>query len=97
MSEILRGSIYSYIYKSEDSLYKVARIWTSEDQEVIIVGSFLELEERILQKLPIFLQNLIDGHYYYDFVEFQISLYKKIYVTIRKTFVPKKMVSLYSI
>lgn len=45
MSEILRGSIYSYIYKSEDSLYKVARIWTSEDQEVIIVGSFLELEE----------------------------------------------------
>lgn len=40
MSEILRGSIYSYIYKSEDSLYKVARIWTSEDQEVIIVGSF---------------------------------------------------------
>ena len=45
MSEILCGSIDSYIYKSEDSLYKVAKIKTNEKKEVIIVGSFIELEE----------------------------------------------------
>lgn len=45
MSEIIQGSIDSYIYKSEDSLYKVAKIITSKNQEIIIVGSFMELEE----------------------------------------------------
>lgn len=45
MSEIVIGSIQSYIYKSEDSLYKVAKILTSHKEELIIVGSFLELEE----------------------------------------------------
>lgn len=45
MSEILVGSIESYVYKSEDSLYKVAKITTNQKKEVIIVGSFLELEE----------------------------------------------------
>ncbi|MDE7100904.1 MAG: hypothetical protein K2O05_03520, partial [Anaeroplasmataceae bacterium] len=44
MSEVIKGTILSYIYKSEDSLYKVARI-TSNEEEIIIVGSFLELEE----------------------------------------------------
>ena len=45
MSEVIKGSIVSYIYKSEDSLYKVARITTNDEEELIIVGSFLELEE----------------------------------------------------
>lgn len=45
MSEILCGSIDSYIYKSEDSLYKVAKIITHDKKETIIVGSFIELEE----------------------------------------------------
>ncbi len=45
MSEVVKGSIVSYIYKSEDSLYKVAKIKTSKDEELIIVGSFIELEE----------------------------------------------------
>lgn len=45
MSEILKGSIVSYIYKSEDSLYKVARIKDSQNEEFIIVGNFIELEE----------------------------------------------------
>lgn len=45
MSEIITGSIQSYIYKSEDSLYKVAKILTVQKEEVIIVGSFMELEE----------------------------------------------------
>lgn len=44
MSEVIQGSIDSYIYKSEDSLYKVARVKT-KDKEIIIVGSFIELEE----------------------------------------------------
>ncbi|MDE5867660.1 MAG: ATP-dependent RecD-like DNA helicase [Anaeroplasmataceae bacterium] len=44
MSEVIKGTILSYIYKSEDSLYKVARI-NSNEEEIIIVGSFLELEE----------------------------------------------------
>lgn len=42
--EIIKGTISSYIYKSDDSLYKVAKIDTDKE-EVIIVGSFLELEE----------------------------------------------------
>lgn len=45
MSEILCGSIDSYIYKSEDSLYKVAKIITHDKKEVVLVGSFIELEE----------------------------------------------------
>ncbi|MDE7263957.1 MAG: ATP-dependent RecD-like DNA helicase [Anaeroplasmataceae bacterium] len=44
MSEIIYGSIDSYIYKSEDSLYKVARVKTKKE-EIVIVGSFIELEE----------------------------------------------------
>ena len=44
MSEIIKGRISSYIYKSEDSLYKIARI-ISNNEEVIITGSFLDLEE----------------------------------------------------
>ncbi len=45
MKEIITGTISAYIYKSEDSLYKVARIKTTEGKELIIVGSFIELEE----------------------------------------------------
>ena len=44
MSEIIKGRISSYIYKSEDSLYKIARI-ISNNEEVIITGSFMDLEE----------------------------------------------------
>ncbi len=45
MSQIIYGSIDSYIYKSDDSLYKVAKIITKDKKEQIIVGSFIELEE----------------------------------------------------
>ncbi len=45
MSEIINGHIISYIYKSDESLYKVAKIETDKNEELIIVGSFLELEE----------------------------------------------------
>ena len=45
MNQIIYGSIDSYVYKSDDSLYKVAKIFTKDKKEVIIVGSFIELEE----------------------------------------------------
>ncbi len=45
MNQIIYGSIDSYVYKSDDSLYKVAKIITKDKKEVIIVGSFIELEE----------------------------------------------------
>ena len=45
MAQVIKGTISSYIYKSDDSLYKVAKILTNENEEIIIVGSFIELEE----------------------------------------------------
>lgn len=43
--EVLIGAIDHYIYTSDDSLYKVAKIITQEDDEVLIVGNFPPLEE----------------------------------------------------
>jgi len=43
--EILIGAIDHYIFMSEDSLYKVAKVITEDDKEVLIVGSFPVLEE----------------------------------------------------
>lgn len=43
--EILIGTIDHYIFMSEDSLYKVAKVITEDDKEVLIVGSFPVLEE----------------------------------------------------
>lgn len=45
MVEVITGSIISYLYKADDSLYKVAKIETKDSDEIIIVGNFLELEE----------------------------------------------------
>ena len=39
------GYIKNYIYTSDESLYKVAVVATTEADEVIIVGSFPRLEE----------------------------------------------------
>ena len=71
MSEIIKGSISSYIYKSEDSLYKVAKI-ISDGDEVIITGSFLELEEGLEYE---FVGEFID-HARYG-VQFKIESYTK--------------------
>lgn len=43
--KILIGVIQNYLFQSEDSLYKVAKIYTEEEDEQIIVGSFPPLEE----------------------------------------------------
>lgn len=43
--EVLVGHIANYIYTSTDSLYKVCRLITNDDDEVIIVGSFPMLED----------------------------------------------------
>lgn len=44
MSEVICGSIISYVFKSDDSLYKVAKVKT-KTEEIVIIGNFIELEE----------------------------------------------------
>ena len=72
MNEVIKGSIDSYIYKSEDSLYKVARIETSDKKDVVIVGSFLELEEGLEYE---FIGEYIE-HSKYG-VQFKVESYQK--------------------
>ncbi len=72
MSEVIKGKIVSYIYKSEESLYKVAKILTTDNDEVIIVGSFIELEEGLDYE---FVGNYVD-HAKYG-VQFKIESYTK--------------------
>lgn len=72
MSEVIKGRIVSYVYKSEESLYKVARILTTDNDEVIIVGSFIELEEGLDYE---FVGNYVD-HTKYG-VQFKIESYTK--------------------
>lgn len=45
--EIIQGSIENYIYVSDESLYKVAKLETDSD-EIIIVGNFPMLEEKLV-------------------------------------------------
>ena len=71
MSEIIKGRISSYVYKSEDSLYKIAKI-ISNDEEVVITGSFLELEEGLEYE---FVGEYID-HPKYG-IQFKIESYTK--------------------
>lgn len=71
MSEIIKGRISSYIYKSEDSLYKIARI-ISNNEEVIITGSFMDLEEGLEYE---FVGEYVD-HPKYG-VQFKIESYTK--------------------
>ena len=42
---VIIGYISNYIYTSNDSLYKVCKLVTADDDEVIIVGSFPRLED----------------------------------------------------
>ena len=72
MSEIIKGSIVSYIYKSEDSLYKVAKIETTNNKEEIIVGSFIELEEGLEYE---FVGNFVEHAKYGR--QFKIDTYNK--------------------
>ena len=71
MSEIIKGRISSYIYKSEDSLYKIAKIISNND-EVTITGSFMELEEGLEYE---FVGEFVD-HAKYG-VQFKIESYTK--------------------
>ena len=71
MSEIIKGRISSYIYKSEDSLYKIAKIISNND-EVTITGSFMELEEGLEYE---FVGEFVD-HTKYG-VQFKIESYTK--------------------
>ena len=71
MSEIIKGRISSYVYKSEDSLYKIAKI-ISNDEEVVITGSFLELEEGLEYE---FVGEFVD-HIKYG-IQFKIESYTK--------------------
>lgn len=41
----ITGSIINYIYTSNDSLYKVCKLLTLDEEEIVIVGSFPRLEE----------------------------------------------------
>ena len=41
----ITGSIINYIYTSNDSLYKVCKLLTLDEDEIVIVGSFPRLEE----------------------------------------------------
>lgn len=43
--EVIVGYISNYIYTSQDSLYKVCRLITTDDEEITIVGSFPRLED----------------------------------------------------
>lgn len=43
--EVIVGYISNYIYTSSDSLYKVCRLVTQDDDEIIIVGNFPRLED----------------------------------------------------
>lgn len=43
--EVVIGYITNYIYTSNDSLYKVCKLVTTDDDEITIVGSFPRLEE----------------------------------------------------
>jgi len=43
--EVIVGYISNYIYTSNDSLYKVCRLVTQDDDEIIIVGNFPRLED----------------------------------------------------
>ena len=43
--EVIVGYISNYIYTSSDSLYKVCRLITPEENEITIVGSFPRLED----------------------------------------------------
>lgn len=43
--EVVIGYISNYIYTSNDSLYKVCKLITTDDDELIIVGSFPLLED----------------------------------------------------
>ena len=71
MSEIIKGRISSYVYKSEDSLYKIAKIISNND-EVVITGSFLELEEGLEYE---FVGEFVD-HPKYG-IQFKIESYTK--------------------
>lgn len=71
MSEIIKGRISSYIYKNEDSLYKIAKIISNND-EVTITGSFMELEEGLEYE---FVGEFVD-HAKYG-VQFKIESYTK--------------------
>ena len=41
--EIIEGYVSNYIFESEDSLYKVIRVTTLDDDDVIVVGNFPRL------------------------------------------------------
>lgn len=43
--EVVVGYISNYIYTSNDSLYKVCKLITTDDDEITIVGSFPRLED----------------------------------------------------
>ena len=43
--EKVEGYILNYIYEASDSLYKVCKIMTKDDEELTIVGSFPRLED----------------------------------------------------
>lgn len=48
--DVVEGYIINYIYEATDSLYKVCKIITKNDEELTIVGSFPRLEDGITYK-----------------------------------------------
>ena len=44
-NEVVEGYILNYIYEATDSLYKVCKIMTKDDEELTIVGSFPRLDD----------------------------------------------------
>ena len=47
---VVEGYILNYIYEATDSLYKVCKIMTKDDEELTIVGSFPRLEDGMTYK-----------------------------------------------
>ena len=48
--EVVEGYIINYIYEATDSLYKVCKIMTNDNEELTIVGSFPRLEDGLSYK-----------------------------------------------
>ena len=49
-NEVVEGYILNYIYEATDSLYKVCKIMTKDDEELTIVGSFPRLDDGMSYK-----------------------------------------------
>lgn len=72
-AEVIIGAIKNYIFTSNDSLYKVAKVETSKKEEVIIVGHFPLLQEDVSYEF----KGIFSSHAKYG-SQFKIESFRKI-------------------